>query len=69
MARKKLTIDQFKRSALSAEEQKAVKGGYKNVPSGASNISSLIWESVDVRGNQGAGRGGDDKNIYYRTGR
>ncbi|MCB0570064.1 MAG: hypothetical protein KDC66_09890 [Phaeodactylibacter sp.] len=52
MARKKLTLGDFKHAALSPKAQKAVKGGYKYGPSGANFVGSFIWEGVDIRGQQ-----------------
>lgn len=52
MARKKLSLSDFKKAELGPGAQKAAKGGYKFGPSGANFIGSFIWEGVDIRGQQ-----------------
>ncbi|MCB9293226.1 MAG: hypothetical protein H6559_08915 [Lewinellaceae bacterium] len=51
MARKKLTMDDFKDSRLERPSCDKVKGGYKFGPSGAGYVGSYIWESIDIRSN------------------
>lgn len=62
MARKKLTMDQFEGAKMDEQASKAVKGGYKFGPSGAGFVGSFVWETIDIRNNQGDGRDTEDSN-------
>jgi hypothetical protein len=51
MAGKKLLIKDFqeKSAVLSADRQKKVKGGYREVPSGAGSFGMVNWGEIDIR--------------------
>ena len=66
MARKKLTMDDFKDSKLDKQSQKKISGGYKYGPSGAGYVGSYIWESIDIRGNQEGDR--NIRELSFRRG-
>lgn len=52
MAKKKYTIEQFsgRTEQLTDRQQRAIKGGYKNIPTaGAGSFGLVTWETVDIR--------------------
>lgn len=52
MSKEKLTLDNFKKKALTEEERQSVKGGYKSVPGipgGSGSNGQVDWGELEIR--------------------
>ena len=71
MAGKKLNLNDFKgkKHQLTIKDQKATKGGYKYVPSGAASTGLVDWTSIDIRNAERIGPPAESVNlIVFRKG-